>query len=348
MIGLLWLALAQEGLPEEAPILAEIEGYDAQITTLDGQIGALGAQVEERAGALAARAAEAAEAKGRMDAEREPTRAQLRSYYTLQRRGVARLLFSAESPAELRRRVRYLLGILRALESRQRDWRELIASAAAAESSAAQEGEALDALRRELETRRAQLKVERDRRVQLLRAVRASRPRAAQALTEVRAAQADLGRSIRITEGSLPESAGAGQTAAFRAARGRMRMPVAGSVLRGFGSFVDPASGVQVDNLGVDIGAPLGAPFRAVADGTVTRSGYTRGYGQMVVVQHGAYTTLYAHANGLRVAQGQEVQAGDVLGLVGTTGLVDDQHPRLHFEVRYNGTPQDPMEWLGG
>ena len=92
--------------------------------------------------------------------------------------------------------------------------------------------------------------------------------------------------------------------------------------------------------------AALGSPFRAVADGVVTRSGYVRGYGQVVMVQHGPYTTLYAHANGLRVAQGQAVRQGDVLGLVGNTGLAEDAEARLHFELRYNNTPQDPAPWL--
>lgn len=349
MILLLLWALAQAPLPEEQPILAEIERYDAQIAALDEQIAALDAQVAERSEAVEARVIEAQAARKQMEAARVPTMEQVRDYYQLQRRGVARLLFSAESPVELRRRIRYLRSVLQALEARQRTWRELVEHTAVTEGQVAEERAALDGLRAELDGRRAQLAAERERRVQLLRAVRGSRPRATQAVVELRAAQADLGESIRVTEGSAPAEASGvgGQTAAFRAARGRMPVPASGPVVRGFGSFVDPASGETVDNLGIDIGAPLGTPFRAVADGVVTRSGYTRGYGQMVVVQHGAYTTLYAHANGLRVAQGQEVRAGDVLGLVGTTGLVDGDAPRLHFEVRYNGTPQDPMDWLG-
>ena len=122
--------------------------------------------------------------------------------------------------------------------------------------------------------------------------------------------------------------------------------PVEGSVLHPFGTSTDPVTGETVQSVGIDLTAPLGTPFRAVFPGTVTRSAYVRGYGQMVTVEHGSYVTIYAHANGLRVAAGQEVQAGDVLGLVGTTGLLQDATPRLHFEIRYNGTPQDPAPWL--
>lgn len=344
---LLWLAAAQAPLPEEQPILAEIQQYDEQIRTVDEQIAALAGQADARAAELDRRAVQAEDARRRIDEARGPTVEQLRRYYQVQRRGVARLLFDAESPGELRRRVRYLLAILRAQQARQAAWQALLTERAAVEEALAADRAAVASLREELDARRAQLAAERDRRVQLLRAVRGSREMAGRAVREVGAAQATLGESVRITEATAPASAVGNLTAVFRGLRGRLPRPASGPVVRGFGPGSDPVSGERFDNLGVDIAAPLGSPFRAVADGTVTRSGYTRGYGQMVMVQHGAYTTLYAHANGLRVAQGQEVRAGDVLGLVGNTGLVDDDAPRLHFEVRYNGTPQDPSDWLG-
>ena len=69
-------------------------------------------------------------------------------------------------------------------------------------------------------------------------------------------------------------------------------------------------------------------------------------YGQTVAIQHGTYKTVYAHLAGIRVRQGQRVSQGDVIGLVGNTGLTDGQGYVLTFEVRYNGTKQDPRQWL--
>jgi murein DD-endopeptidase MepM/ murein hydrolase activator NlpD len=65
-----------------------------------------------------------------------------------------------------------------------------------------------------------------------------------------------------------------------------------------------------------------------------------------VAVKHGSYTTIYAHLNGIRVRKGQKIQAGDVVGLVGNTGLTEGDGYMLTFEIRYNGHAQNPGPWL--
>lgn len=347
MILWVWLALAQAPpIPEERPILDEIQAYDEQIVALDAQIAALDADRATREQARSTQLVAAEQARAKLDAERGGVRALVRAYYTLARRGLARLVFDAESPTELRRRVFYLGSLVRRHQARLEGYATLVSQRAEADRRVAEETEALGKLRAELDGRRAQLDAERQRRLDLLRAVRASRELSARVAVEHGQAVAELDRSVAMREATLPAAAAAGPAAAFRAARGRLPRPTAGQVVAGFGPQPDPVTGETRNNLGMDFAAPPGTPFRAVFDGQVTRSGYVRGYGQVVMVQHGAYTTLYAHANGLRVAQGQEVRQGDVLGLVGTTGLVSDDQARLHFEIRYNGTPQDPAEWL--
>jgi len=128
---------------------------------------------------------------------------------------------------------------------------------------------------------------------------------------------------------TLPSTMAAPTTADFRAARGRLPRPVNGSLLRGFGS----------NNAGLDWVADPGTAFHAVFDGVVTRAGYVRGFGQMVMIQHGSYSTLYARANGLRVVVDQVVKAGDVLGTVGTTGLAEEGAPlRLGDLLAFTGS----------
>ena len=75
-------------------------------------------------------------------------------------------------------------------------------------------------------------------------------------------------------------------------------------------------------------------------------AGPVRGLGQTVAVQHGPYTTVYAHLSGVRVRVDDTVVAGQVIGLVGNTGLTAADGYRLTFEVRYNNSPQDPLPWL--
>lgn len=98
--------------------------------------------------------------------------------------------------------------------------------------------------------------------------------------------------------------------------------------------------------MGVDLAADYGSPVRAVFEGRVQLAQYVSGYGQTVAVKHGQFTTVYGHLSGLRVQPGQQVRAGDVIGLVGNSGLTDGDGYMLTFEVRYNGSAQDPLPWL--
>jgi murein DD-endopeptidase MepM/ murein hydrolase activator NlpD len=96
---------------------------------------------------------------------------------------------------------------------------------------------------------------------------------------------------------------------------------------------------------GIDIGAPTGAPILAAKDGVVSFAGTMGGYGNIVVIEHGGgMTTRYAHQSQLGASVGQSVNAGDQVGYVGSTG--NSTGPHLHFEVRINDQPQDPIGYL--
>ena len=96
---------------------------------------------------------------------------------------------------------------------------------------------------------------------------------------------------------------------------------------------------------GIDIGAPEGTPFYAVAAGTVTYAGWRGAYGIMVEVDHGyGYRSRYGHASGVAVATGQRVSQGEELGYVGLTG--NTTGPHLHFELYCNGEKVNPLDYL--
>ena len=96
---------------------------------------------------------------------------------------------------------------------------------------------------------------------------------------------------------------------------------------------------------GIDIDGYTGQPIVASKEGTVVLAEYYGGYGNAVVLDHGGgYSTLYAHQSRLAVSSGQSVEQGDIIGYIGTTGNVTGDH--LHFEVRVNGNPVDPMPYL--
>lgn len=122
-------------------------------------------------------------------------------------------------------------------------------------------------------------------------------------------------------------------------------MPIEGTVGSQFGLRVHPIFGSTRMHTGVDIGAASGQAIWASKAGTVIFAGWRGGYGNAVVVQHeGNVATLYAHMSEIRASEGDFLESGDLLGLVGSTG--NSTGPHLHFETRVNGEPRDPELFL--
>ena len=96
---------------------------------------------------------------------------------------------------------------------------------------------------------------------------------------------------------------------------------------------------------GIDIANSKGTPIYAADSGTVTFAGRQGGYGRMVKISHGGgLTTLYAHMSSIKVKSGQKVSKGQVIGYMGSTG--NSTGPHLHFEVRVNDNPKNPLKYL--
>jgi septal ring factor EnvC (AmiA/AmiB activator) len=129
------------------------------------------------------------------------------------------------------------------------------------------------------------------------------------------------------------------------ALRGRMSWPAEGKVVGEYGAQVHPRFGTKTFRNGIDIEVAEGTDIKAVYPGHVVYTGWFRGYGNLIIVDHGGeYYTLYAHAADIKVTEGDDVRQGQAIGTVGDTGSL--QGPRLYFEVRHQGKPQDPAQWL--
>jgi murein DD-endopeptidase MepM/ murein hydrolase activator NlpD len=128
-------------------------------------------------------------------------------------------------------------------------------------------------------------------------------------------------------------------------------MPVDGAhVSSPFGMRIHPGTSVLQEHTGVDLAVAVGTPVRAAAPGTVEATGFDKhGYGRYVVLQHAAgYSTWYAHLSAIaaHLRAGMQLRLGQRLGAVGRTG--DATGPHLHFEVRYNHEPTDPLLLIRG
>jgi murein DD-endopeptidase MepM/ murein hydrolase activator NlpD len=160
----------------------------------------------------------------------------------------------------------------------------------------------------------------------------AAQIRAAQAAAAAAAARA----AARPT---APAPAAAAPASASRPSSSGLIWPVSGPVVSGFGMRWGHM------HEGIDIAAPSGTPIRAAAAGTVIYAGWMSGYGNLVVVDHaGGLATAYAHQSSIAAGVGASVGQGQVIGYVGCTGHC--YGPHLHFEVRVNGMPVDPLAYL--
>lgn len=163
-------------------------------------------------------------------------------------------------------------------------------------------------------------------------------------------AEAEEMDALQVASARLGDQIRAAQEAARRAAEQAGRQQSTGPT----GGLAWPAPGAVTSpfgqrwgrmHTGIDIGSSTGAPIVAAAAGTVLVAGWGDGYGNTVVIDHGGgVATLYGHQSSIGVAVGQSVTRGETIGAVGSTGR--STGPHLHFEVRINGSPVDPLGYL--
>jgi murein DD-endopeptidase MepM/ murein hydrolase activator NlpD len=175
----------------------------------------------------------------------------------------------------------------------------------------------------------SELAAVRDDRRSVLSQVHDSRVQLEGDLRELEAEQARVTSQLQSSQGTAPIKQGSGA----------LIWPVSGPVVSGFGMRWGRL------HAGVDIAVPAGTAIRAADSGTVVLMGWTGGYGNYTCIQHtSSMSTCYAHQSSYATSSGASVSQGDVIGYVGCTGHCFGDH--LHFEVRINGSPVDPMGYL--
>lgn len=165
-------------------------------------------------------------------------------------------------------------------------------------------------------------------------------------LAQLKAASARLEGLLSKLEDSLSVSGyipyGEGR---FSDLKGRLDLPFEGEVTAFFGKSKDLVFNTDIIRKGIDIAAPLGSEVATIHDGKVVYAGSFKGYGNIVIIDHGeSYYTLSANLSKILKQKGEVVSAGSVVALSGDTGSLTG--PRLYFEIRYKGKPVDPLDWL--
>ena len=327
---------ARDALRASELAISEANRTLAALTLESNQLKAQSAGIAERRRALE-----------RTLAERQgAVEAVLRARQGLGAPELVRAALSGDDPAELARRLQYIAYLSRAAA-------ELIATHRA-------ELEALGSLQLEAEVKRERLRTveqasraDRSRIVREREARRRVLGRLAQDLRRSRrqlsVLRADEARLARLIEGlarvlarveAVPDSVL--QTQAFSKLRGKLRLPLRGELTGRYGA---PRSASGIEAKGVFIRAPQGEPVRAVARGQVVYADWMRGFGNLMIVDHGEnYLSIYANADSLLKQVGEPVHAGEPLATAGASG--GNEETGLYFELRHLGRAFDPLGWV--
>ena len=179
------------------------------------------------------------------------------------------------------------------------------------------------------------------------------RATAMQAIEELNASSAQVSAMLKERQAAraaaaaaaAQSSGGQGASDNWVQGTGQFGWPVSGEITSPYGYRVHPIWGTTIYHSGIDIGVDEGTPVHAADGGVVVWSGWMGGYGYAVVIDHGnGLSTLYGHNSELAVDEGQSVAKGQVISYAGSTG--NSTGPHVHFEVRANGDPVDPMGYL--
>lgn len=340
------LAAAREAveqiLAREGDVLAEVEQAEAALREAAEAERLAQAELEAARAALSeARDAEARAADAHR-ARAEALGPRLRARYRMHRQGGAGALLGASTPAAWLRLQRAFDTVLAADLAALRDLRASAEALAGARASLEAAEEAVARRAAEAEARAAEARTAAETRRLLLASIQEERKVRERVVRDLAAAQRRLdARIARLqAEAAVPRTG-------FGRLRGSLPWPVEGAVVEvAFGKVVNARFHTVTHHNGVDLRVHEGAEVKAVGQGRVAFAGWFRGYGNLVIVDHGdGFHTLYAHLAAMAVKEGAEVAAGDLLGLVGDTGSLKGAY--LYFELRAGGKPQDPMRWFG-
>lgn len=262
------------------------------------------------------------------------------AFYKYAKRGYVQLLATSMGLEEFRKRIKYLKVImdedLRLFKqmvaiqlSNKKDMVRITEKIAAIDQMEQAESERLVSIQKDLDTK-----------VIFLMKIHQEKEFYATVVEELQLAAKDLKKTLLKLD-KKPEKSKKLPTS-FAKFRGKLPMPVDGRVLKGTTAM---GTGLKDTHKGIYIGGPIGAEVKAIFPGRVDFSGWLKGYGQIIVINHGSrFFTLSAHLSHRDKEKGEMVKKGDVIGLLGQTESLEG--PRLYFEIRRKGDTLDPSSWL--
>lgn len=283
------------------------------------------------------------------------------SLYKAGELGAVRMFFSAESFPQMAENMRYMRSILEQDKRIFAEYHKKIDELHHLKQRLEQEANRKERLKGSIVSKKREIEQERLKKSGYLSKVRQDRQGHESSLKELQANAARLQTMInRLEELSRRKAAEKRDPGArrkplpelppvpdrgFASQKGRMQMPVRGDIIETFGKHKHPEFNSYTFSKGIVISAALGTEIRTIYEGTVVFADYFKGYGNMVIIDHGGgYFSLYAYSSRILRKAGAEVTKGEAVALVGDVDSA--KGPALYFEIRHQGKPVDPAGWV--
>ncbi|HSX62212.1 MAG TPA: peptidoglycan DD-metalloendopeptidase family protein [Tahibacter sp.] len=327
---------------EKGGVAVELRERETRIAAIARELRALDERLVEQQHALGALEGRKRELGDKLKTQRDALAALLRSAYALGRHEELKLILQQNEVATTSRVLAYHRYFQRARTDRIGELLADLADLAKVQHAIEAQVAQITATRDERNAEGARLDSERAERERVIDTLDASlRDQAARlaALGKDEAALVDLLERLRDVFADIPKQLQAAEP--FAARRGRLPWPLAGRIAVGFGSSDDSGRAIS----GIVVGANTGAEIRAVSHGRVAYADWLKGYGLILILDHGdGYMSLYGYNETLLKDVGDWVDAGEPIATAGSSG--GRKNAGLYFELRARGKPLDPRGWL--
>ena len=346
----------------EAVVSTELQEIDRSLNQKIADLGSLDRDLRnvesnlDRTGRAIKQVAEESNRKRREIEHR------LVSLYKAGELGALRMFFSAESFPQMAENIRYMSSILENDKKLFAEYNKKIEELRGLKVSLEQDMARKEHIKAGISLKKREIEGEKNKKFAYLVKVRQDRKGYETSLKELQANASRLQSMIERLEalsrrklssrhgkaGSrlkpLPEMPPVPDRG-FASQKGRMALPVRGEIVETYGKHKHPEFNSYTFSKGISIAASAGTEIKAIYDGSVIFADYFKGYGNMVIVDHGGgYFSLYAHASKITKKVGAEVSKNETLATVGDVDSA--KGPMLYFEIRYQGKPVDPAGWV--
>jgi septal ring factor EnvC (AmiA/AmiB activator) len=327
---------------QEDSIIATLAQFDVQYQIKSQEIELLQLKQEKTLQEIEALKATYQEQQSNLDRQKAYLTKRLVEAYKLGELNYLKLMLRVNKTADLLRTYQYITYLAKDDTRKVQAYRNTIDELEQTRLRLEQEDRNLALYRQDLESAHQALLRSRQDKLRLLAAIQDEKETHLSALGELRQAAGQLQNFF--ADASVPATSALPGTSVAKY-KGFLDWPVRGQVVHGFGTFKHPKFGTTTMSNGIEIAAAEGTDVVAVFGGQVVFSELFKGYGLSIILSHSdGYYTLYSHNSQLVVQRGQNVQRGQVIAKVGSTGSLNG--PSLYFEIRRRDQPLNPTDWL--